>query len=108
MNPRSIALTLLACLVASPTPAADADWKVGLAQVKITPEQPVFLSGYANRNKPYEKIVAELYAKALALEDAAGHKAVLVTTDLLGLPAAVAEPICEQLRDKHGLQREQI
>src|SRR5438309_10961306 len=88
--------------------AAEADWKIGLARVKITPEQPVFLSGYANRNKPYEKITADLYAKALALEDADGQKAVLVTTDLLGLPAAVAEPICERLGKKHGLRREQI
>jgi hypothetical protein len=31
-----------------------------------------------------------------------------VTTDLVGLPAAVAEPICERLREKAGLKREQI
>ncbi len=89
-------------------PAADPEWKVGLAQVKITPEQPVFLSGYASRNKPYEKVTADLYAKALALEDRAGQRAVLVTTDLIGLTTAIAEPICERLRDKCGLQREQI
>src|SRR5437667_9170806 len=88
--------------------AAEPEWKVGLAQVKITPEQPVFLSGYASRNKPYEKITADLYAKALALEDRGGQKAVLVTTDLLGLSAAIAEPICERLRDKCGLERAQI
>jgi neutral ceramidase len=33
---------------------------------------------------------------------------VLVTSDLVGFPAAVAEPICERLRDKVGLNREQI
>lgn len=89
-------------------PAAEPEWKVGLAQVKITPEQPVFLSGYASRNKPYEKVTADLYAKALALEDRAGQKAVLVTTDLIGLSTAIAEPICARLREKCGLGREQI
>src|SRR6267154_894517 len=100
MNPCRIVssvLGLVVFLIGCAAPAAEADWKVGLAHVKITPEQPVFLSGYANRNKPYEQITAELYAKALALEDAAGQKAVLVTTDLLGLPAAVSEPVCERL-----------
>jgi hypothetical protein len=85
-----------------------ADWKVGLARVKITPDQPVFLSGYGSRNKPFEKVTADLYAKALTLEDSAGRLAVLVTTDLLGLPAAIAEPICVRLADKAGLKREQI
>jgi hypothetical protein len=88
--------------------AADPEWKVGLAQVKITPERPVFLAGYASRNKPFDKVESDLYAKALALEDQQGHRVVLVTSDLLGFPAAVAEPICERLREKIGLKREQI
>jgi hypothetical protein len=88
--------------------AADTDWKVGLAAVKITPERPVFLAGYASRNKPFTRVEADLYAKALALEDGAGHKAVLVTSDLIGFAAAVAEPICDRLREKAGLKREQI
>jgi hypothetical protein len=92
----------------SPIPAAEAEWKVGLAQAKITPEQPIFLAGYGNRNKPFEKVEADLYAKALALEDREGRRLVVVTTDLLGFPAAVAEPICDSIREKTGLKREQI
>ncbi|HEY7327441.1 MAG TPA: neutral/alkaline non-lysosomal ceramidase N-terminal domain-containing protein, partial [Gemmataceae bacterium] len=88
--------------------AGETDWKVGLAQVKITPEYPVFLAGYASRNKPFTKVEADIYAKALALEDDNGQRVVLVTSDLIGFSAAVAEPICERLRDKAGLKREQI
>jgi len=100
---------LLAVWLAVPAArAADAEWKVGLAQVKITPERPVFLAGYASRNKPFTKVEADIYAKALALEDNQGRRAVLVTSDLVGFPAAVAEPICQRLRDKAGLKREQI
>ena len=88
--------------------AAEPEWRVGLAQVKITPEQPVFLAGYASRNKPFERVETDLFVKALALEDPSGMRAVLVTSDLIGLPAAVAEPICDRLRQKTGLAREQI
>jgi len=105
----AVALLLGTFLGLNPLPGATpTDWKVGLAQVKITPEQPVMLSGYASRNRPFDKVTADLYAKALALEDAEGHLAVLVTTDLLGLPAAVAEPVCARLAAKSGLKRQQI
>jgi neutral ceramidase len=101
--------SLLMLLTALPTArAAESEWKVGLAQVKITPDKPVFLAGYASRNKPFANVAADIYAKALALEDSHGQRVVLVTSDLLGFPAAVAEPICERLRDKAGLKREQI
>jgi hypothetical protein len=95
-------------LLGAPAAAAEPEWKVGLAQVKITPERPVFLAGYASRNKPFEKVAADLYAKALALEDRDGHVAVLVTTDLIGLPAAIAEPVCKRIGEKTKLKREQI
>ncbi len=39
--------------------AAEPEWKVGLAQVKITPERPVLMSGYAGRTKPFEKVAAD-------------------------------------------------
>lgn len=88
--------------------AAEPDWKVGIAEVKVTPERPVLLSGYANRIRPFESVVADLYVKAMLLEDREGHKAVLVTSDLLGFPASVAEPICARIQEKIGLKREQI
>jgi neutral ceramidase len=99
---------LIAGLWAVSAAAAEPEWKVGLAHVKITPEQPVFLAGYGGRTRPFDKVTTELYAKALALEDHAGHVAVLVTTDLLGLPKAIAEPICTRLAAQTGLKREQI
>ena len=96
------------CADASSALAADPAWKVGLAQVKITPDQPVRMSGYGGRTKPFEKVAADLYVKALVLEDHDGHRGAIVTSDLLGFPASVAEPICERIRQKTGLKREQI
>src|SRR5437773_11441151 len=88
-------------------PAAEPEWKVGLAQVKITPEHPVRLSGYGGRTKPFEKVATDLYVKALALEDRDGKRGVILTSDLLGFPADVAEPICARIAKKTGLKREQ-
>lgn len=105
---RTLATALLAVVVAGAGHADEPDWKVGLAQVKITPEQPVFMAGYASRDRPFEKVTTDLYAKALALEDRDGRLAVIVTTDLIGLTAAVAEPVCARLADKAGLKREQV
>jgi Neutral/alkaline non-lysosomal ceramidase, N-terminal len=98
----------LALLLVGRAPAAEVEWKVGLAQVKVTPDRPVPMAGYASRNKLSEKVASDLYVKAMVLEDRDGHKAVLVTSDLIGFPAAVAEPICERIGEKTGLKREQI
>src|SRR6516162_3502388 len=95
-------------LVASTASAGDALWKVGLAQMKVTPQMPVVLSGYGGRTKPFDKVAGDLYVKAMVLEDSAGNRGVIVTSDLLGFPAAVAEPICERVARKTGLKREHI
>src|ERR1700722_1665914 len=90
----SIAVAALSLgLLTAPACAQETQWKVGLAQIKVTPEHPVLLSGYPGRPKPFEKVAQDLYVKVLVLEDREGHRGVLVTSDLLGLPAAVAEPI---------------
>lgn len=98
----------LVAVLAPATAAEEAAWKVGLAEVKVTPAMPVIMSGYAGRTKPFDKIAADLYVKALVLEDARGQRGVIVTSDLLGFPAAVAEPICARITQKTGLKRERI
>ncbi|MCB1063529.1 MAG: neutral/alkaline non-lysosomal ceramidase N-terminal domain-containing protein [Verrucomicrobiae bacterium] len=83
-------------------------WKVGFASIDITPEEPVYLAGYASRNHPHEGVAAPIHAKALALTDKNGHRGVLVTTDLIGLSAEVAEPICDRIIKATGLERADI
>jgi len=88
--------------------AAEPQWKAGFAEVKITPERPLLMAGYGSRKKPFDKVGTDLYVKALVLEDGEGHRGVLVTSDLLGFSAEVAEPICEKIQKSTGLKREQI
>jgi len=97
---------LLALLVT--VPSGPEEWKAGLAAAKITPQEPLQLSGYAARKKPSEGVAADLYAKALALEDSEGNRALLLTLDLIGFRAAVADPVCERIAGKTGLKRAHI
>ena len=83
-------------------------WFAGFGSVEITPEAPLFMAGYASRDRPHEGVEAPLRAKALALRDARGNRAVLVTTDLIGLTAEIAEPICDRIIANTGLQRSDI
>src|SRR5436190_8370380 len=83
--------------------SAEADWNVGVGSVKITPEKPVLLAGYAARTKPFEKVTQDIYAKAVAFQDAAGARAVLVTVDLCIIPADVATQIRERIAQKGKL-----
>lgn len=103
----ALLVSLIACF-AGPARAGDADWKAGLASVKITPERPVMMSGYASRIKPFERVVQDIHAKAIVLEDNAGQRALILTSDLIGMPNWFAEPLAEQITAKTGLTREQI
>src|SRR5947207_13195275 len=88
--------------------AQESDWKVGLARVKITPRQRVFMAGYASRNKPYESVHDDLYAKALVLEDKSGARAVLITSDLIGFAAEIATPLRERIAEKTGVPAKSV
>ena len=51
-----------------------AQWKAGVATVKITPQEAVWMAGYAARDRPSEGVAQDLFAKALALEDGRGQR----------------------------------
>ncbi len=91
-----------------PSSAENPQWKAGLAKVLITPTKSVWMTGYGARTKPSEGTLQELYAKALALEDQSGRRAVLVTTDILGFPAEVADTIAKRVEKEHGISRDRL
>ncbi len=88
-----------------PATSTETCWKVGLAQVKITPERPMWLAGYAARTKPAEGTLDDLWVKVLALESAAGERAVLVTSDLVGFPRDLADRIAGAVKERFHLDR---
>ncbi|NLE36643.1 MAG: hypothetical protein GX621_01305 [Pirellulaceae bacterium] len=99
-------LALLLVLLAPEHSAAG--WKAGAARHVITPESPLWLSGYAARKRPSEGTRHELWVKALALEDAEGNRGVIVTTDLLGFSPSLYEELAADFERECGLRREQV
>lgn len=107
-SPVVIAVTLIAAIacatITAPNSCAEeSTWKAGLAAVKITPEQPMWMAGYASRTKPSEGVISELFAKAIAFEDAAGARAVIVTTDLIGIPRELRQQVARAVEEKHRI-----
>jgi hypothetical protein len=61
-------------------------WKAGAAAVAITPEDSMWMAGYASRTHPADGKETELHGKALAIQDEHGARLVMVTLDLIGVP----------------------
>jgi hypothetical protein len=107
MHHRSARLSIAVLLVLGAT--ADADgFKAGTASKVITPTEPLWMAGYASRNKPCDTKRHDLRVKALAIEDATGNRFVLMTSDLCGIPRYVSVPVCDEVMKQTGLKREQI
>jgi len=91
-----------------PASAEDAPWRVGLARAKVTPEEPIRLSGYGGRSKPSDGVLSDLYVKALAIEQPGSRPALLLTADLIDVGGAFTNEICRRIGKETGLKREEI
>ena len=105
----AVSLTLTA-LVGAPTAAKPAEltWRAGTARATITPTTPMWMSGYASRTKPSQGVVHDLWAKALALEDPNGGRAILITLDVCGIGRDLSNRLRDAIQSRHRLERDQI
>jgi hypothetical protein len=106
-------LTFLLITAAVPAVAQNADnrsegWRAGVSKVAITPTQAMPMAGFASRTHNSEGMIHDLWAKALVLEDSAGKRAVMISSDLLGFPKVISDNIRNKLKAKFGLNRDQI
>ncbi len=101
-------LLALAAGAALPSPAKATPWQAGLAIADITPPLGLWMGGYAARKEPARGIAQPLHAKALALADSGGSRAVIVTLDVLGLTEPAVAHIAEAARAQYGLPRERL
>ena len=81
------------------------DYKAGIGRVIITPEAPIYMSGYAGRDHPSEGVLHDLWAKALAIEDRKGSRVVIISTDLIGLPRAISDIVAARVEKQYGIDR---
>lgn len=83
-------------------------WKAGVARVVITPEEPMWMAGYANRDHEADGKLQDLWAKALVLQDANSKRSVLITLDICTIPKDMSDNIRNQLKLKYHLDKAQI
>ena len=99
---------LMSLFCVSTIAATEPQWEAGVARVNITPEHFMWMSGYGGRTVPADGKLTDIWVKSLVLRDQAGHEAVWITADLIGIGAQSTREIAAALKEKHGLQRKQI
>lgn len=82
-------------------------WQAGIAKAIITPETTQWLSGYGSVRQAEGKR-HDLWVKALALEDAGGSRAVVLTSDLVGLSKTMYDRLCAEIERRFDLGRAQV
>jgi neutral ceramidase len=83
-------------------------YKAGAARVCITPSEPLWLAGYAARTEPARGTISDLYASAVAIEDASGERFVIASADLIAVTKMLADPIAEIVQRETGLPRQRL
>src|ERR1041385_6706803 len=96
---KTIAIILLLA-----SPVCGADLRVGVAAIDITPDYPVRLNGFAHRQSESEGVTRGIYAKAIAIDDAASVPAVLIAVDSLGVPDYRTTQVARRLKDKANVE----
>ncbi len=82
---------------------------VGVAQVDITPDRPILMSGYQSRGlSPSKGINQRLKAVALAIGSDESGASLVVTIDNLGIPDAMTRQLAERLKKRAGIAPERL
>jgi putative membrane-bound dehydrogenase-like protein len=99
-------LALLAAL-GSDSRLTAADYRAGVAKVDITPDHPIRLNGFGFRREESDGVNQRIHARALAVDTGDGSPAVLLTADVLGIPADVYDELARRL-EKAGVKTERL
>ncbi len=70
--------------------------RAGTARVDITPTWPVMQGGFGQRTSPSDGVLDAVFAKALWLEND-DTTVLLITVDLIAMPAQICDPVVERL-----------
>jgi hypothetical protein len=82
--------------------------EAGVAEIDITPDYPIRLTGYAARKTESQGVAQHLYARALALGSDKEKPALLITVDNCGVPANVHDEVVARLKERKHLDPARI
>ena len=81
---------------------------IGVAEVDITPDYPIRLSGYGIRREETTQVETRLRAKALALGADHEKPALLITVENCGVTDAFTEEVAARLKAQAGIDRTRL
>ncbi len=82
---------------------------IGIGTADITPDHPVYLTGYASRTQKSQGVTAPILVQSLLIEQSPGGKKVLILTyDLLGLDKQGSLSIKSAITRDFALQPDEI
>ncbi len=96
-----------AALRAETLPAASG-WKAGVAKTAVTPEKPMWMSGYGGRDHVAEGKLTDLWAKVLVIEDPQGKQVAAITLDLVGIDRETSLAVRNEVCRQHGWELSQV
>ena len=110
MNPSQLVFGSSGCMVLAivlllGSLAEAAGWKAGVAKADITPDKPMWMSGYASRDHRSQGQLTKLWGKVLVIEDAAGKRVAAITLDLVGIDRTTSNVLRDRIVKEHGLER---
>ncbi len=88
--------------------AVFASTEVGIARINITPQAPIWLTGYAVRETPATGVAHDLWAKAMVISDGPKIQVIIVTMDILGLSREISTDVTNELIKAYGIKRSQL
>ncbi len=94
-----------AALAATAPSNETSGWQAGTGREKITPAEPLWMTGYGNRDHPAEGTLQDLWTKALAFADPTGNRGVLITADLCMISRESSDRVAAELEKKYRLPR---
>lgn len=83
-------------------------WKAGTARVEITPDESMWLAGWAARREPAAGTATPLFAKGFALQYGDEMPVLIITMDLLSVTRDIATSVSQQLREVTGIDRDHV
>ena len=82
-------------------------YRVGVAPVDITPDHPIRLNGFGCRRTESEGVYQQIHARRSPSTTASESPVVLMTVDVLGIPADIYDELARRLA-KAGLKQERL
>lgn len=105
-------LCIASCITPLPLRAesapAEKSWKAGVAKRAITPEKPMWMSGYGGRDHVAEGKLTDLWAKVLVIEDPQGKQLAAITLDLVGIDRQTSLAVRNEVCRQHGWELSQV